>query len=739
MSGNAESSLNEDQRAAVLAPEGPLLLIAGAGSGKTRVITARIAHLIERRGVPPYRIMAMTFTNKAAAEMKHRVERQLGQGSLDILVTTFHSFGARLLRRDIGVLGRDGHFAIYDAADQQQVLKRVAERMNLNAVRYPLGRLRGAISRHKNEGGEQPPEDPVIAGVLEQYQAQLEASNALDFDDLLLLPLQILRACEEQRLFWQQRFQHLLVDEYQDTNLAQLQLLKLLSAGHQNIFAVGDEDQSIYGWRGAEIGNILKFEQHFPGARLLKLERNYRSTGSILAYANQAIAQNRQRHPKNLWTREGEGEPVRVQAYSSAREEAFAIASSILMSVQQQKSFASSAVLFRSNFLSRALEEAMRAMRIPYRLIGGTRFYERREIKDLLAFMRIVVNPRDWTQFERALAVPPRGIGATSMAHLAGIFATEGNLPKTMRRAVDQRLLSGRAHHALAAFQELYSDLAGKAGEQTPSQWLAYLVEALNYREYLMRDDEGTAENRAGNIDELITSLVELEEAGIDTLASFLDHSALVSDQDQVDAQADAVFLMTIHAAKGLEFDHVYVMGLEEGVFPNSRSMNELIQGVEEERRLFYVATTRARQRLTLSWARMRASFGQVQSGAPSRFLVERANPTQGASLPRQRQESSPDTPKGGSLSSQLASLERQLQAQNIHVRLADSATPGPEEKEGHPPLRAGQTVIHPVFGPGTVIQISPGTHSRRIEVHFPGKGSKLFLEGKAPLKPVNS
>jgi DNA helicase-2/ATP-dependent DNA helicase PcrA len=734
----ADASLNEEQLAAVLAPEGPLLLIAGAGSGKTRVITARIAHLIERCGVPPYRIMAMTFTNKAAAEMKHRVENKLAQGSLDILVTTFHSFGARLLRRDIGVLGRDSQFAIYDAADQQHVLKRVAERLNLNAVRYPIGRLRGAISRHKNEGGDQPPEDPVIARVLEQYQAQLEASNALDFDDLLLLPLQILRACEEQRVYWQQRFQHLLVDEYQDTNVAQLHLLKMLSASHHNIFAVGDEDQSIYGWRGAEIGNILQFEEHFPGASVLKLERNYRSTGSILAYANQAIAQNRMRHPKNLWTQEAEGEPVRVQAFPSAREEAFALASSILVSVQQQKNtFSSSAILFRSNFLSRQLEEAMRAMRIPYRLIGGTRFYERREIKDLLAFMRIVVNPRDWTQFERALAVPPRGIGATSLTNLARVFSTQGNLPKTMEQAVEQRLLTGRAQHGLAAFQELYRDLAARAREHTPSEWLEYLVKALNYREYLMRDDEGTAENRVGNIDELIASLAELEETGIDTLESFLDHSALVSDQDQVDATQDAVSLMTIHAAKGLEFDHVYVIGLEEGVFPNSRSMNELIQGVEEERRLFYVATTRARQRLTLSWARMRASFGQTQSGAPSRFLVERASPVQRSDQQQERQEETRGPRNRTSLSSHLASLERQLQAQNIHVRLADSAAPPSTEER--PPLRAGQTVIHPVFGPGTVIQISPGTHSRRIEVHFPGKGSKLFLEGKAPLKPLSS
>ncbi|MCB1050111.1 MAG: UvrD-helicase domain-containing protein [Acidobacteria bacterium] len=737
--------LNAEQRAAVEAPDGPTLVLAGAGSGKTRVIITRISHLIHARAVSPFRILAMTFTNKAASEMKERVEQQVMSGSIDITVTTFHSFCARFLRREIDVLGRESSFAIYDASDQQQVIKRIIKKMDLNSVRYPPGRLKAIISQQKNAGewGAKP-ENETERRVYEAYQEELERSNALDFDDLLVLTLRILNESEECRTRYQNRFRHILVDEYQDTNKVQLQLLKRLCGPDPNLFAVGDEDQSIYGWRGAQIENILEFNQHFPGAHVFKLERNYRSTAMILEFANRAIAANQQRNPKNLWTEAQAGAPVRQQPFNSARDEADFIARQILdLKMKKQAEFSDFAILFRSNFLSRSLEEVMRTYRIPYQLVGGTKFYDRKEIKDLLAYMRIVVNPKDWSNFERAIGIPSRGIGQKSLDTIARFFHESVNLDQAMAATICAKALSSKAHNGLESFLALYRKMSGLAESEAPSVWLAQLVQEIEYVEYLSREDELSAENRVGNIDELIASVRELEEEGtVGTLAAFLDHSALISDADQIEDKKKQVSLMTVHAAKGLEFDHVFVMGLEEGVFPNQRALDEREAALEEERRLFYVAVTRARQHLFLSYARQRQTFGNTTYGIPSRFLRKATNPETEpqpqAMLPLDLPEKSNrplrgKTVRAGDLANHLKDLEDQMRAQNIHISLAKSEG----GKTASPRFRVGQMVIHPKFGHGKIVQIAPSGTDRRIGVLFLGKGTKMFMESKAPLKPM--
>jgi len=689
--------LNPEQRKAVEQIEGPLLVLAGAGSGKTRVITTRITHLIAYYGISPYRILAMTFTNKAASEMKQRVEKVLGSPQPDLVISTFHSFCARFLRREIGFLGRERNFIIFDTQDQTKVLKDVLKRLKLNAKEYPAGILRQKISLRKNNMPDNVFLDPDLEKkIFDRYQSELLTQNALDFDDLLVLTNQILENSDECRQRYSQRFEHIMIDEYQDTNRIQFQLITQLAGDKPNLCVVGDEDQSIYSWRGADIRNILDFENHFKDAKIIKLEQNYRSTQNILTYANRVIVKNKQRKPKKLWTKGSDGLPVSKRRFPRGIEEAESIAERIKMSGMSYRHIA---VLYRVNFLSRVLEEVFRRKRIPYQLVGGLKFYDRKEIKDILSYARCIVNTRDWTSFSRAINIPTRGVGSVTLDRIRFYYDQTGDIQTAMEEALSNGVLKGRAAKGVKSFLDLVVRFRASSSTKTPSTWMNSLLNAVEYREHLRKEDVFTIEKREDNINELIESMRELEKQGVKDIAEFLDFTALISDQDQIDDSVDKVSLMTIHAAKGLEFDTIFVMGLEEGIFPNKRALEENEHALEEERRLFYVAVTRAKNTLYLSHSKRRMTYGSYFDNPPSRFLSEKSrppiNPIQSTSIP----------PKGSG-----------------------------QPHQGKAML-VGDTVVHPVFGKGTVLALSPKGLDMRVTVRFSVYGTRVFLKSKAPFQ----
>ncbi len=763
-------SLNPEQRLAVENTEGPVLVVAGAGSGKTKVITTRIMHLIHK-GVSPYQILAMTFTNKAAAEMKHRVATGLGQNVNDLTITTFHSFCARFLRREIGYLDRDRNFAIFDAQDQTTCLKRVIRSMELPEKSYPAAQFRNRFSHYKNTGDlDAEPETEPERTIFRAYQTELRAQNALDFDDLLVMSVRILEEFEECRLRYQSRYRYLMIDEYQDTNKIQARLIDHLLGPERNLCVVGDEDQSIYGWRGADIRNILDFDKQYPGTRVFKLEQNYRSSQSILDYANQVISHNEMRKPKALWTAQGRGRPVSIRDEMSGSTEAEFIVQTVESFRRRDNlDYSNFAVLFRSNFLSRSIEEMCRRYKIPYQLIGGLKFYDRKEIKDLLSFMRIVVNPRDWTSFTRAIGVPSRGVGEKSIDTLYYLFNQGRTIGETLAEALATKAVSGKGFKGLQEFEALYRILADKADKTTPKAWLEWLIEELDYRTYLEKLDEDTVEDRIGNIDELLAGMDELERDGIATLSQFMDFSALVSDQDDYAEDVAKVSLMTIHAAKGLEFDTVFVMGLEDGMFPNQRSITENPNALEEERRLFYVAVTRAKQRLYLTYARRRQTYGSITSNPKSRFLV-----APGASVEEERQDpflrdfanygyqrNNKAKTKLGALSEQIERMQSQIREQtqtevDFETVLSGKTRAGdlaaqvkaaeltyeeePEElarRQKVTRFKIGDVVRHPSFGTGTVTGSRGSGDQLTLVIYFPGIGKKTLVAKMAKLEKL--
>ena len=725
------NELNEQQRAAVETLDGPVLVVAGAGSGKTRVITTRIVHLVSK-GISPYQILAMTFTNKAAMEMKHRIGVSLAKNMRDLTVTTFHSFCARFLRREIGYLDRDPNFAIYDTQDQTTCLKRVIREMDLPDKNYPAAHFRNKISFLKNQGDPKAePETEPEKTIFRNYQKQLFDQNALDFDDLLVLTCQILATYSDCRDRYRRRFQYILVDEYQDTNKIQARLIHLLLNEDANLCVVGDEDQSIYGWRGADIQNILDFELHFPQARVFKLEQNYRSSQRILDYANEIIAENLLRKPKKLWTASGPGEPISIRDEYSGATEAETLVQLIVENSRNKKlDYGEFAVLFRSNYLSRNLEEMFRRYQIPYQLIGGLKFYDRKEIKDLLAYMRIVVNNRDWTSFSRAIGVPSRGIGAKSLDKLFRLFQDGYHIGDMLEQAIKTRLLGARGTRGLAEFNALYQRMVETRDEIKPRQWLTDVIKALDYEQYLEKQDIATVENRVANVEELLESMAELEAQGIETLSQFMDFSALVSDQDEIQDDQPKVSLMTVHAAKGLEFHTVFVIGLEDGVFPNQRTLTENPNALEEERRLFYVAVTRAKYKLYLSYARKRQTFGSTTSNPKSRFLLapgSASNPGFDDDDPFLSGQKKNKKVKIADLESQVQKMKNQLRARNVEVDFGSL-------QKG---LKAGDVVKHPKFGQGTVTATRGRGDLQTVTVYFPGKGKKTLVAKMARLEKV--
>jgi DNA helicase II / ATP-dependent DNA helicase PcrA len=624
------ADLNAAQREAVLATEGPVLVVAGAGSGKTRVLTHRIAHLVSACGVKPQEVLAITFTNKAAGEMKERLERILGDVALRMWVMTFHAACGRILRREAPRLGYRSNFTIYDQADQIRLVKQCLEALERDPKRFVPRGIHAQISMAKNQlvGPDEYRSrvasfyDQTVADAYGLYQQRLFASNALDFDDLLMLTVDVLERFPEARERWQKAFRYILVDEYQDTNHAQYRLLQLLARKDKNVFAVGDPDQSIYAFRGADIRNILEFERDFGGARLIALEQNYRSTNAVLRAANAVITHNRERKPKNLWSELGEGEPVRVVEVEDEHAEARFVAAEVASLIDEGYAGSELAVFYRTNAQSRVLEDVLVRQEIPYQVIGGPRFYERAEIKDAIAYLQVIDNAYDAVSLTRIANKPRRGIGDASLARLQAFADAQGiSLWETLERP-EEAGVAAAPLKAVERFRTLMQSLMAGALELSVPELLERVLERSGYLESLEAERTVEAQGRIENLLELVGVAREYQEQAAEpTLSEFLQQISLYSDQDELSGERSLVTLMTLHNAKGLEFRAVFLIGMEEGVFPHSRSLEE--QGLEEERRLCYVGLTRAKGRLTLTHAASRSLWGSRGFNLPSRFLDE--------------------------------------------------------------------------------------------------------------------
>jgi DNA helicase-2/ATP-dependent DNA helicase PcrA len=631
------NGLNPAQREAVLHFEGPMLVLAGAGSGKTRVLTTRIARLIEHHGVDPSRILAVTFTNKAAGEMRERIARLLGEEPKGMWSGTFHAIGARILRSSAKHVGRTSGFTIYDEDDSLGVVKRIMEQQGISPKQWSPKVISGLISDAKNalvspaeyESLAMDPVSRAAAKVYRELEKTLRAANAVSFDDLLVLPVEIFRKDETALARYRDRFQFILVDEYQDTNRAQFQFIKLLGSGHGNVVVVGDDDQSIYGWRGADIRNILDFEKEFAPAKLVRLEDNYRSTPDILHVANAAITQNVGRKGKTLRATRPSGEPVTVVAALDERDEADWVLDEIkARRTRENRTLGEFAVLYRTNAQSRALEDTLRREAIPYRLVGSVRFYDRREIRDLMSYLKLIANPSDEEAFRRAIAVPKRGIGDATVDLLAASARESGfTLFEIASRAELQETLRPAARNALAEFSRVIESLRERAKGTSVDVLIQELITEIRYVDYLQAEGPEAARDRVENISALVNGAAETViddggEVGLTPLDHFLQRAMLVAGADALDPSADAVTLMTLHNAKGLEYPVVFLTGLEDGLFPLSQSFDDPPK-LEEERRLFYVGITRAEEKLFLSFTEMRRRNGELLPSIKSRFLRE--------------------------------------------------------------------------------------------------------------------
>jgi ATP-dependent DNA helicase UvrD/PcrA len=708
------ADLNPAQREAVLHTEGPVLVVAGAGSGKTRVLTRRIAHLLGAVGVKPPEILAITFTNKAAGEMRDRVQDLVGPPARAAWVMTFHSACGRILRREAQRLGYRSNFTIYDQADQIRLVKRCLEELERDPKRFTPRGIHSQISNAKNTlvGPLQYTErvssfyDQTVAEVYDLYQKRLFASNAVDFDDMLFLTVDVLERFPEARERWREAFRYILVDEYQDTNHAQYRLLQLLAERHRNVFAVGDPDQSIYGFRGADIRNVMEFEQDFPGSHTIALEQNYRSTQHILDAANGVIQHNRERKEKTLWSELGDGDPVRVIEVEDEHAEARYVAAEIALLVEEGFSGSEVAVFYRTNAQSRVLEDVLVRQGVAYQVIGGPRFYERAEIKDLVAYLQVLDNPYDAVSLIRIATRPRRGIGDSTLARLA-TWADQREISLWEATAESEMAGVGAApQRALKAFRGTIESLMAAAHELEVPELIEAVLQRSGYLESLEAERTIEAQGRTENLQELVSVAREWREQTEDTtLSSFLQEISLYSDQDAIRGDGSLVTLMTLHNAKGLEFRAVYLIGMEEGIFPHSRSIEE--QGIEEERRLCYVGMTRAEERLTLLHASSRMLYGGRSHNLPSRFLDE---------LPDAHVER--DRLRPASWSGYGAPRQSQIQP-----------------RDDVPDLSTGDSVRHSTLGEGVVVQIEAGG---LVTVRFAQDGSerKLMLD-YAPLEKL--
>jgi DNA helicase-2/ATP-dependent DNA helicase PcrA len=719
--------LNPAQARAVTHEGGPLLIVAGAGSGKTRVLTHRIAWLISEKQVSPYEILAITFTNKAADEMRERVAKLVGSVAERMWVSTFHAACARILRRDAHLLGYKRNFTIYDQSDSTRLAGYVIRDLGIDAKRFPARHAHAAISAAKNElldpaayaEAATTADERRIAEVYREYQRRLLEANAMDFDDLLLVTVKLLCSEPEVLSHYQGRFRHVLVDEYQDTNRAQNQLVLMLAARHRHVTVVGDSDQSIYAWRGADIRNILDFEKAFPDTTVVVLDRNYRSTQTILDAANAVIARNQKRVPKDLWTEAGRGAKVVLHQAGDEREEGQWVASELealkrgRTASRRHYEWGEMAVFYRVNSQSRAVEEALVEREIPYQVVGGPRFYERKEVKDMLAYLRAVANPADEVSLKRVINVPKRGVGDTSVARLDRFAAATGvPFGQALERAAEADV-SGRALVGVSDLLRLLAELRAELPDLGPGGTLEAIAERSGYIEELRAEHTIEAQGRIENIEELIGAAREAED-----LDSFLERVSLVADADEVDADESKVTLMTLHTAKGLEYPVVFIVGMEEGIFPHLLSMADEDR-LEEERRLAYVGITRAKERLYLSAAWTRSLWGRVDFNSPSRFLEE---------IPAKLLEAT-EAPPARAERSFLQGRERLVDAALRRQKSASVHGSGADRLG----LRAGETVLHKKWGEGVVLEVEAGRAVATIR--FPGVGEKVLDLSMAPLK----
>ena len=733
-------TLNKPQKEAVFHTEGPLLILAGAGSGKTRVLTHRIAYLIEEKGVNPWNILAITFTNKAAEEMRQRVDSLVGIGAESIWVSTFHSMCVRILRRYIDRLGYDNRFTIYDTDDQKTLMKEVCRKTDIDTKRFKERMLLSVISSAKNEmilpeefelnaGGDFV--QLKIAKVYKEYEAQMRANNALDFDDLLVKTVQLLETQPDVRENYQERFRYIMVDEYQDTNTVQFRLVSLLAGKYRNLCVVGDDDQSIYKFRGANIRNILDFEKEFSDAKVIKLEQNYRSVGNVLEVANSVIRNNKGRKEKTLWTDNEKGEKIRLRQFDTAYDEAQFIAEDIKDETAQGANYSDHAVLYRTNAQSRLLEEKFVAMNIPYKIVGGINFYSRREIKDVLSYLKTIDNGKDDLAVRRIINVPKRGIGLTTINRIQESAAARGIGFYDALSAPDLIPGIGRSASKLDSFAALIEYFKGRSEESGVTDLLTEVIEKT---ESLEADDPEELEARVQNIDELVSKAAVYEESCSDrgerpTLSGFLEEVALVADIDSVAEDRDYVILMTLHSAKGLEFPHVYLAGMEDGLFPSYMSISgDDPEELEEERRLCYVGVTRAEEKLTLTCARMRLVRGERQYNSMSRFIKEMPSAlidtgkreggfSQNVSLGEKR-----------TYSSEVSGYKRSAYAQKPAFAAIQKGSGLMAKKSEGLSYGVGDRVRHVKFGDGTVTEIKEGGRDYEVTVQFDTAGvRKMF------------
>jgi len=756
------------QKEAVWQTEGPVLLLAGAGSGKTRVLTHRIAYLIDEMGIRPWNILAITFTNKAAGEMRERVDKLVGFGSEQIWVSTFHSACIRILRRHIDRIGLDKGFAIYDTDDQKAVMKSVMKRLELDPKQYKERDLLGAVSSAKDElvtvrkfleDAQGDYLKTIYGKVYEEYQEALKQNHALDFDDIIVKTVELFQSCPEVLDTYQERFQYIMVDEYQDTNTAQFELIRLLAQKYRNLCVVGDDDQSIYKFRGANIRNILDFEKHFPDAVSIKLEQNYRSTQSILDAANAVIQNNMGRKDKRLWTDRGQGDRIRFRQFDSAYEEAEYIAGDLAKCVGKGgMKYGDCAVLFRTNAQARLLEERMIMEGVPYNVVGGTNFYSRMEIKDILAYLKTIDNGYDEVALRRIVNVPKRGIGNATLEKLEDYAKLHDiGLCEAMEHADDVMGL-GKAASRLRPFVTLIGKLreSCSSGQMTVADLIREVVRQIEYEDYLQDYEEEGAEDRLANVDELITKAVNYEQTHVEaTLTDFLGEVALVAEIDNVDDGDDRVLLMTLHSAKGLEFTNVYLAGMEDGLFPGYKTINaEDPSEMEEERRLAYVGITRAKDRLTLSCAKMRMLRGETQYNPVSRFVQEIPSELLDGGAKRQRYKE--DNPrKVGDTTKRETHAEYDFRPKAV-PRVKDAVKPDkPFIAKGIGSLNqlagiskgmpfqapeglsygVGDRVSHIKYGEGSVLQIDQEPRDYKVMVHFDKCGQKIMYASFAKLK----
>ena len=737
-------TLNEQQKQGVFTTEGPVLILAGAGSGKTRVLTHRVAYLIQEKGVAPWHIMAITFTNKAAGEMRQRIDDMIDYGAESIWVATFHSSCVRILRRFADRMGYATNFTIYDSDDQKTLMKDICKRLEIDTKMYKERTFLNEISSAKNELiSDQEFANQAMgdfrktrtAQVYREYQARLKQNNAMDFDDLIMNTVELLKLDPEVLNYYQEKFQYVMVDEYQDTNTAQFELVRLLAGGKNNLCVVGDDDQSIYKFRGANIYNILNFEKHFPDATVIKLEQNYRSTGNILEAANGVIANNEGRKAKRLWTDAGKGDKVYFEQFDSAYEEADFIARDIGRRVAKgEYTYGDCAILYRTNAQSRMLEEKLIASNIPYKIVGGVNFYSRKEVKDLLAYLKTVDNAQDELAVRRIINIPKRGIGAASLAKVSAYAEVNSlNFYQALERAREIPGL-GRAAGKMEPFVDLIASLRELAALGGVSAVLEEVLEQTGYVRELEAEDTPEAQARIENIDELMNKAISYEQENEEpTLSGFLEEVALVADIDSLAEDQNYVVLMTLHSAKGLEFPNVYLSGMEDGLFPSYMSItsDDAEAELEEERRLCYVGITRAKEHLTITGARMRMQRGETQYHKISRFVKE---------IPEEVLSGSTWEPKSRDsfLTEEPRPKRTPLKKQPVAAQTYQARDFGTKIQKQPLDYGVGDRVRHMKFGVGTVAAINDGGRDYEVAVDFDTAGRKRMFASFAKLKKVD-